>query len=177
MVEYLLRITPATARVPYKLLIANKCISLAGNFDGQGNAPVQYQAHQTMNRAQGFSLSHCTTQLVEYLIRIAPATARVPYKQARNTIKTNASHISCVCDRQQRQHYRCSIGDSIDEDLFGQSGCSSRVNVEMVGGLTLVEIRDFFCWSSISSRVNRMLTVGVATDARGRYLTMRRRRW
>jgi hypothetical protein len=68
-------------RLPaYKLLIENKCISLAGNFDGHGNAPVRYQAHRHMRSAQRFNLSHWTPQLVEYLLRIAPATARVPYK-------------------------------------------------------------------------------------------------
>ncbi len=79
----MLRIAPATARVPYKLLIANKCISLAGNFDGHGDAPVQYQAHQHMRRAQRFNLSHWTPQSVKYSLRIAPATARVPYKKTK----------------------------------------------------------------------------------------------
>ena len=55
LVEYLLRIALATARVPYKLLIANKCISLACNVDGHGNAPVQYQAHGHMCHAQRFN--------------------------------------------------------------------------------------------------------------------------
>ena len=58
----------------------NKCISLAGNFDGHDNARVHYKAHQHMHRAHCFNLSHWTLKLVEYLLRISPATARVPYK-------------------------------------------------------------------------------------------------
>jgi hypothetical protein len=49
-----------------------------------------------MRCAQFFNLSHWTPQLVEYLLCIAPATARVPYKQAKNTIKTNASHLLAI---------------------------------------------------------------------------------
>jgi hypothetical protein len=49
-----------------------------------------------MRRAQHFNLSYCTPQSVEYLLCIAPATARVPYKQAKNTIKTNASHLLAI---------------------------------------------------------------------------------
>ena len=64
----------------YKLLIANKCISLAGNFGSHGDVPVQYRAHQHMRCAQSFNLSRWTPKLVEYLLCIAPATARVPYK-------------------------------------------------------------------------------------------------
>ena len=43
-----------------------------------------------MRCAQSFNLSHWTPQSVEYLLHIVPATARVPYKQAKNTIKANS---------------------------------------------------------------------------------------
>jgi len=76
--------------------IAKKYISLAGNFDGYGDAPVQYQAHLHMGLAQSFNLSHWTPQSVEYSLSIAPATAGVPYKQEKNTIKTNASHLLAI---------------------------------------------------------------------------------
>ena len=46
---------------------------------------LAYDRH--MRLAQRFNLSHWTPQLVEYSLRIAPETARVPYKQANNTIK------------------------------------------------------------------------------------------
>ena len=91
LVRYLLRISQATARIQYKLLIANECITLAGNFNGHGNAPVRYQVHWHMRCSQHFNFSHWTIQLVEYLLRIAPATARVPYKnkQKRQSKQTH----------------------------------------------------------------------------------------
>jgi hypothetical protein len=49
-----------------------------------------------MHLAQRFNLSHWTPQLVKYSLCIAPVTARVPYKQAKNTIKTNASHLLAI---------------------------------------------------------------------------------
>ena len=77
-------------RLPaYKLLIANKCISLAGDFDDHGNAPVQYQSHWPMHCAQSFNLSHWTPQLVEYLLCISPATASI------QAIYSKQMHLTC----------------------------------------------------------------------------------
>ena len=61
----------------------NKCTSLAGHFDGHGDVPVWYQAHWPMHCAWRFNFnqSHWTPQMVKYLLCIAPATNRVPYKQ------------------------------------------------------------------------------------------------
>ena len=75
-----------------KLLIANKCISLAGHFDGHGNAPVQYQAHWPMCRAQRFNLSYWTPQLVKYwpvLPRRLPGSHK---SKQKNTIKWQNKH-------------------------------------------------------------------------------------
>ena len=49
-----------------------------------------------MRNAQRFSLSYWTLQSVKYLLRIAQEIARVLYKQAKNTIKTNASHLLAI---------------------------------------------------------------------------------
>jgi len=68
-----------------------------------------------MRRAQRFNLSHWTPQLVEYLLSIAPATARVPYKQAKNTIKTNASNLLAILMAKAMRRYstedidQCSV--------------------------------------------------------------------
>ena len=74
----------------------NRCISLAGHFNGHGNTQVRYWAHWQMRRAQHFSWSHWTPQLVKYLLSIAPTTARIPYTHAKNTTKTNASHLLVI---------------------------------------------------------------------------------
>ena len=52
-----------------------------------------------------FNLSHWTPQWVEYFLRIAPATTRVPYKQAKNTIKTNASHSLAISTAKAMRRY------------------------------------------------------------------------
>jgi hypothetical protein len=49
-----------------------------------------------MHCAQRFNLSHWTLQLFNYYLRIAPETARVPYKQAKSTTKTNAHHLLAI---------------------------------------------------------------------------------
>ena len=73
------------------MTITSTCTSFAGDFNGRGHghAPVLYQAQQPMRCSQHFNLSHWTPQLVRYLLRIAPATARVPYKQATQM------HLTC----------------------------------------------------------------------------------
>jgi hypothetical protein len=59
-----------------KATMTNKCISSAGRFDGHGSAPEQYRQHCLMQHVQGYSRSHWTPPLGNYLLRITPATAR-----------------------------------------------------------------------------------------------------
>ena len=66
----------------------NKCTSLAGHFDVQGDAPVQYRGNQLMRRAQHFNWSHWTPQSVKYSLHIAPVTARVPFKHTKEHNQT-----------------------------------------------------------------------------------------
>ena len=87
----------------------NKCISLAGNFDGQGNAPVRYQAHQPMCCAQRFNWIHWTPQLVNYWLRIAPATARVPCKQAKEHNQTKKQTQRPTYIAQAKKTYICIV--------------------------------------------------------------------
>jgi hypothetical protein len=55
---------------------ANKCTYIAGHFDGHGAAPVQYGVHRLMQHHQGFTGSHWTPPLGNYLLRIAQVAAR-----------------------------------------------------------------------------------------------------
>jgi hypothetical protein len=64
-----------------KLMMKNKCTSSAGRFDGHGGAPEQYRRHCPMQHIQGYSGSHWTPPLGNYLLRIAPAAARATGKQ------------------------------------------------------------------------------------------------
>jgi hypothetical protein len=47
-----------------------------GYFDGHGGAPEQYRQHCPMQYVQGYTRSHWTPPLGNYLLRIAPAAAR-----------------------------------------------------------------------------------------------------
>jgi hypothetical protein len=64
-----------------KLMMRNKCILSTGCFDGHGSAPEQYRRHCLMQHVQGYSGSHWTPPLGDYLLRIAPAAARAAGKQ------------------------------------------------------------------------------------------------
>jgi hypothetical protein len=57
-------------------VVANKCTSSAGHFDGHGGAPDQYRRHRPMQHVHGYSGSHWTLALGNYLLHIAPAAAR-----------------------------------------------------------------------------------------------------
>jgi hypothetical protein len=62
-------------------VVANKCTSSAGRFDGHGSAPEQYRWHHLMQHVQGYSGSHWTQALGDYSLHIAPAAARATDKQ------------------------------------------------------------------------------------------------
>jgi hypothetical protein len=59
-----------------KAVVANKCTSSAGRFDGHSGAPVQYRRHCPMRHVQSYSGSHRTPASGDYSLRIAPAAAR-----------------------------------------------------------------------------------------------------
>jgi hypothetical protein len=61
--------------------MTNKCTSSAGRLDGHGGAPEQYKWHRPMLYVKGYSGSHWTPALGNYLLRIAPAAARVTGRQ------------------------------------------------------------------------------------------------
>jgi hypothetical protein len=64
-----------------KATMTNKCTLSAGRFDGHGGAPEQYRQHRSMWHVQGYSRSHWTPALGDFLLRIAPAAARATGKQ------------------------------------------------------------------------------------------------
>ena len=57
-------------------MVANKCTSVAGHFDGHGGVPMRYEALRPMKHDQGFTGSHWTPPLVDYSLRIAPAATK-----------------------------------------------------------------------------------------------------
>jgi hypothetical protein len=59
-----------------KLMMTNKCTSVAGHFGSHGGAPVQYKALCSMQHVQGYTKSHWMLPSGNYLLRIAPASAR-----------------------------------------------------------------------------------------------------
>jgi hypothetical protein len=64
-----------------KSTMTNECTSSAGRFDGHGGALEQYRWHHPMRHVQGYSGSHWTLPLGDYLLCIAPAAARATGKQ------------------------------------------------------------------------------------------------
>jgi hypothetical protein len=59
-----------------KLVMASKCSSVVGHFDGHGNAPEGYRRHRLMRHVQGYSGSHWMPPSGNYLLCITPAAAR-----------------------------------------------------------------------------------------------------
>jgi hypothetical protein len=64
-----------------KSTMTNKYTSSAGRFDGHSGAVEQYRRHCLMQHVQGYSGSHWTLPLGNYLLRITPAAARATGKQ------------------------------------------------------------------------------------------------
>jgi hypothetical protein len=64
-----------------KATMMNECTSSAGRFDDHGGAPEKYRRHCPMRHVQGYSRSHWTLALGNYLLGIAPAAARATGKQ------------------------------------------------------------------------------------------------
>ncbi len=58
-------------------MMTSKCTSIEAHFQGLADAPSeQYRWHCPMQHVQGYSKSHWTLPLGDYLLRIAPAAAR-----------------------------------------------------------------------------------------------------
>jgi hypothetical protein len=64
-----------------KSMMTNECTLSASCFDGHGGVPEQYRWHCPMRHVQGYSGSHWTPALGDYLLRIAPAAAWATGKQ------------------------------------------------------------------------------------------------
>jgi hypothetical protein len=62
-------------------VVANKCTSSASRFDDHGCALERYRWHCPMRHVQGYSGSHWTLALGNYLLHIPPAAARATGKQ------------------------------------------------------------------------------------------------
>ena len=54
----------------------NKCPSIAGHFDGHGEALKQHMRHLPMQHVQGYTESHWTPLSGDYLLHISLAAAR-----------------------------------------------------------------------------------------------------
>ena len=62
--------------------MTNKCTSVAGHLGSHGSATVQYEAHLPMEDVQGYIGSHWAPPSGDYLLRIAPAAARITANKA-----------------------------------------------------------------------------------------------
>jgi hypothetical protein len=60
-----------------KLTMINKGTSAPGHFDGHADAWGQCHTHCQMQHVQGYTGSHWMPPLDDYLLRMAPAAARV----------------------------------------------------------------------------------------------------
>jgi hypothetical protein len=78
--------------------MASTCSSVVGHFDGHGSPLVQYEAHRPMQHVQGYSRSHWTLPLNNYLLRIAPAAARATANKmtTKNVPKRLANSMAMV---------------------------------------------------------------------------------
>jgi hypothetical protein len=54
-----------------------KCTYVAGHFDGHAEALKRYIRHRPMQHVQGYSGSHWTLPLGDYLLHITPAATTV----------------------------------------------------------------------------------------------------
>ncbi len=59
-----------------KVTMTNKCTSSVSRFDGHSGALERYRRHCLMRHVQGYSRSHWTPPLGDYLLCITPAAAR-----------------------------------------------------------------------------------------------------
>ncbi len=71
-----------------KATMTNECTSSAGCFDGHSGAPEQYRWHRLMRHVQGYSGSHWTLPLGNYLLHIAPAATRATANKTTTKICT-----------------------------------------------------------------------------------------
>jgi hypothetical protein len=64
-----------------KSTMMNEFTLSSGRFDSHGSVLEQYRRHCPMQHVQGYSGSHWTPPLAEYLLCIAPAATRATGKQ------------------------------------------------------------------------------------------------
>ena len=73
-----------------------KYTRIAGHFDDHADAPVQCGAHCPMDHNKGFTRSHWTLPLGDYLHRITPA--RPPWSLTAATQQTQQQKTSLASD-------------------------------------------------------------------------------
>ncbi len=76
-----------------KAVVTRKWTSIADHFDGHVDALKRYGAHLPMHHDQGYTGRHWTPPSGNYLLRIAPATARAT---ANKTTMANASTLLAI---------------------------------------------------------------------------------
>jgi hypothetical protein len=74
-----------------KSLMTIKCPLSAGCFDGHGGQLMQYKAHLPMQHVQGYTGSHWTLPLGNYLLCIASAATRAT---ANKTTTKTCTHFA-----------------------------------------------------------------------------------
>jgi hypothetical protein len=90
-----------------KLLMMIKCTMSTGRFNGHGGAPVQYKVHCPMQHVQGYTGSHWTQPLGNYLLHIAPATTRATRKQT--TVKNTPTLLAVLMAMTMRLYVTAHI--------------------------------------------------------------------
>jgi hypothetical protein len=99
-------------------MVANKCTSSAGRFEGHGGAPERYIRHCPMQHVQGYSGSHCTPASGNYSLRIFQAAARATGKQTTINKYTHfAGRFDGHCNAVVQYRVHCLI-----EEIQGYDG-------------------------------------------------------
>jgi hypothetical protein len=93
-----------------KLVMTSKCISIAAHFEGLANALVLCGVHCLMQHVQGYSRSHWTPPLGNYLLRNAPAASEAT---ANKITMTKCDHFAgrfdCCGGAPVQYHAQCPI--------------------------------------------------------------------
>jgi hypothetical protein len=90
--------------------MTSTCSSVVGRFDGHSGAPEQYRQHRPMWHVQGYSGSHWTPPLGNYLLRIATVAARATGKQTTiNKYTFKAGHFDSHVDAPVHNPAHCPM--------------------------------------------------------------------
>jgi hypothetical protein len=93
-----------------KSTIASTCSSVIGCFDGHDGPQVQYKVHRPIQHVQGYSGSHWSPTLANYLLRNAPAATRATDKQTTiNKYTYKAGRFDGYGNAPVRNHAHCPM--------------------------------------------------------------------